>query len=246
MISQNNVIKAFGFFCLVFLLPCFLVSCEENDPKGFNGEDAVYFQADAGNWSNVTDSVTYSFAGKNSKKDVVELLVNLMGYPADHDRTFKVMVNQELTTAKEGIHYEALKSEYTLKSGEMQAVIPVTVMNTDEGLKEKTVQLVVSLLPTDELGLGISSRTTIRIIISNVLTKPSYWDRYSMTYYFGSYSRSKHEMFIQILGRNFPPSASEMSASWSYWQDASTYLNNYFTEHYPVVGSDGKVIEPWK
>ena len=42
-----------------------ICSCEENDPKGFNGEDAVYFQTDANNWAITNDSINYSFAGKN-------------------------------------------------------------------------------------------------------------------------------------------------------------------------------------
>ena len=94
------------------------------------------------------------------------------------------------------------------------------------------------------LELGITERTSVRVLISNILTKPSYWDSV-IKYYFGEYSRTKHELCIEQLGQDFPETSSEFYGSLTYWQVSGQYMSNYFEENYPVRDENGKIIEPW-
>lgn len=229
------------------ILLCTAVSaCQENEMKGYSGTDALYFQADASSWSSKSDSVVYSFAGKENTVYTVNLLVNLQGNPTGHDRAVKVAVDPARTTAQEGLHYSPLQAEYTLPAGQMQMTIPVELRNSDPALEEKSVQLALELLPTDELQLGLTGRTHIRIIVSNILTKPSYWDVYRMDYYLGPYSRTLHESYIRILGKDFPATVEEMMPVFEDWQQYGAYMDQYFTEHYPVYDENGNIIEPWR
>ena len=84
-------------------------ACQENEMKDFDSNGAVYFQLSA-QWSNSVDSVVYSFAGKPEDTYTVKLQVNLMGSAADYERTVRVTLDKQLTTAKEGTHYDALHS----------------------------------------------------------------------------------------------------------------------------------------
>lgn len=230
-----TLILVFGFF-----------ACEENDPKGYNGNDAVYFQTNASNWSEIKDSIEYSFAGKVADVDTVKLLVKLMGNVVNYDRKITPYIVSEKTTAQEGLHYESLKGSYILKADEMEAIVPLVVYNRDARLDEQSFSVTIALKPSDELSLGITKRTQVTVIISNILKKPEYFDRFYLNYYFGPYTRSKHEMMIQIVGKDFPETADEMNANFSFWQEACNYFNNYLKDNYPVYGSDGNVIEPWK
>lgn len=236
--------KKFIYIVSVICALCGMSACEENDPKGFVGEDAVYFQLNAANWADTKDSLVYTFAGKTEDKATVNVLVNLMGLPVDHDRTIRLHVDAGNTTAQEGKHYERLAGEYTLKAGEMQTVVPVVLLK-DESLSERSYRLTLVLDPTDELQLGITQRTVVSIVMSNILTQPYYWEDQWMDYMFGPYSRVKHEIFIQVLGHDFPATSEEYGDQWDYWQEVMYHMNNYFVEHYPIYDEYGNIIEPW-
>ena len=156
-----------------------LVACQENDKTDFDSNGAVYFQVNQGSWSDTRDSIVYSFAGKDGDSQTLNVQVNLMGGAVNYERHVRVVVNSGKTTAQEGIHYAALEEEYILPAEAFSMNIPVVLYNKDPRLEEEAFQLVLDLEPSDDLELGLTARTTVRVIISNILTRP--------------YSRVKHE-----------------------------------------------------
>ena len=104
--------------------------------------------------------------------------------------------------------------------------------------------LALRLEPTDDLALGVTERTEMRVLISNMLKRPSYWDSV-IKYYFGTYSRTKHELCIEILGEDFPETSAEYYENSTWWEVSGQYMSNYFEENYPVYDENGAVIEPW-
>ena len=148
---------------------------------------------------------------------MVNLLVDLMGNPSDHDRMVKIHINESLSTAQAGVHYEPLKTEYILNAGEMQTVIPIVVYNKDPQLEQKAVVLSIALDETNELKLGITNRTQVFLLISNILMQPTYWKDSRLDNQFGPYTRGKR-----------------------------SYINNYLKDNYPVTDREGNVIEPWQ
>ena len=173
----------------IFYIGIFLgllsAACQENEMKDFDSNGAVYFQLSA-QWSNSVDSVVYSFAGKPEDTYTVKLQVNLMGSAADYERTVRVTLDKQLTTAKEGTHYDALHSSYTLPAGAYRMEIPIVLHGNDPELEERTFQIALKLEASDDLQLGLSKRTSARVIISKLFTKPVYWEEYGLEYYFGT------------------------------------------------------------
>lgn len=220
-------------------------SCKENSYDGYTGTPSVYFQLDANNWSNTKDSLVYSFATAESKLYTVNVMIDLQGMPVDHDRAIDVAVDTKNTTAQEGLHYEAVPTTVTLAAGEMQATLPVTILGSDPALENKRVELDLELKANDDFQLGLTGRTHVRIIFSNMLTKPPYWDENYMDYTFGTYSRVKHECIIKVLGRDFPATKEEYASEYEYWTQAGYYMRNWFTDNYPVYDENGYAIEPW-
>ena len=191
-------------------------------------------------------TLLYSFAGKTIAEDTVWLQVDLMGEAVGHDRTLKLSVDAENTTAVEGTHYEALRSSYVLPAGAYQIQVPIVLYNNDPVLENSTLQLAMQLEPTADLQLGLANRTKVRIQMTAMLTPPSYWNDL-LVYYFGPYSKAKHEICIQVLGQDFPASYDEfMSGNYEYWVAAGTYMDNYFYENYPIIDPETNMpIEPW-
>ena len=123
--------------------------------------------------------------------------------------------------------------------------IPVVLYNKDPRLEEEAFQLVLDLEPSDDLELGLTAHATVRVIISNVLTRPYYWEDMYMDYVFGPYSRVKHEYCIRELGMDFPQTLDEYRNNYEAWQAYGKYMDNFFYENYPILDENGLAIEPW-
>ena len=233
-----KILYAIGFWCIL------LVACQENEMNTFDHEGAVYFQLTS-NWSDGVDSVVYSFAGKTIEQDTLWLLVDLMGEAVDYDRALRLVVDAKNTTAAEGTHYAALQPSYILPAGAYQMQIPVVLYNKDPQLEEQPFQLAMQLEPTEDLQLGLTNRTKVRLILTSMLMKPTYYEDL-LIYYFGPYSKAKHELCIQILGQDFPATYDDFDADYEYWVAAGTYMDNYFYENYPIIDPETNMpIEPW-
>lgn len=229
---------------LGMFLGLLLVACQENEMNDFNSDGAVYFQLSS-QWSNTVDSIVYSFAGKTGTTHTVKLQVNLMGEAADHDRTIRVVLDKEQTTAKEGTHYDALQVSYTLPAGAYTMEIPVVLHGDDPALEERSFQVVLRLEASEDLQVGLSKRLLAKVIVSKMLTQPPYWEQAYMDYYFGPYSKVKHEHFILELGTDFPATYDDYREDWELWQAYGKHMDKYFTDHYPILDEYGNAIEPW-
>lgn len=230
----------------IFLLLVAFGSCKDNADYPFTGKDAVYFQLQTESyyWTKTLDSIVYSFAGKGVDQDTLWVRVNLAGEVAAEGRPVIVVVDEERTTAKVGLHYEALQPEYELPRDSVCVNIPVIIYNKDEALENKQVVIALALKPSEALDLGITERLSCRLLVSNMLGKPIYWEQ-TIKYDFGDYSRRKHELCMIELKRDFPVEGSEYSDQRSMWQVYGAYMSDYFERNYPVKDENNAVIEPW-
>ena len=162
----------------IFLCLAVLWSCQDNADYPFKGKDAVYFQLQTDDyyWTQTLDSMVYTFAGKGVEEDTLWVRVNLQGDAVPYARDILVVTDDEKTTAEEGLHYEALKPVYELPADAVYTRIPVIIYNKDEELEKKQVTIALALKSSDELDLGITDRRTCRLLVSNMLGKPLYWE----------------------------------------------------------------------
>ncbi len=232
-------------FYSVVLWGALFAACQENKMDDFESDGAVYFQLNTMNWNDAIDSLVYSFAGKTVEEDTIKLQVNLMGKAVDYDRTFHLIVDAGNTTAEEGVHFEPLKSAYVLPAFAYSVQIPIILYGQDPQLESRSFQLAVKLVATEDLQLGLTNRTFARLIFSNMLTQPSYWEDAYLDYYFGPYSKVKHEYCIQKLGTDFPATYTEFINDWDAWVAYGKYMDNFFYENYPIYDENGNAIEPW-
>lgn len=172
----------------VLFLITVLVSChKEGLPLYQQTQDNVYF-----NFINGNDSVTYTFAYTPGLLiDTIYLPVRISGNRSPKGLSYKVAVTDSGTTAVAGLDYVALQTSYAIPPDSGTAWLPIVVLNNDTLLTQHSVALNLHLVATSDLGVQMPDIITAKVIISNKLEKPGWWDLW-MT----NYSDEKFELFI--------------------------------------------------
>lgn len=195
--NRKSYIKHRTLTALAIMLLGAFASCSENEHDTYVGEDAVYFSE-----TNSSDSIQYSFATGLKSIDTVRINVRIIGEAKDYDRVISYDVMPQ-STAKAGLNYEELSGEVVLPSGMVQTSIDVVVTDLDEKLENSTVSLLVRLKVNDEFTTGYRDRLLAKLNITRQLVRPAYWDM-PLSLYYGSYSKAKHRLCIQLQGFDFP------------------------------------------
>ena len=188
------------------------------------------------------DSIVYSFAKTVETSHVIEVPVEIAGYPADHDRYFRVVVDEALSTAKASIHYKALEDLYVLPKGTFTANVPVTVYSTDKLLDSVAVSIALQIVANDDFPNDFAKSQQALIKVSNMLEKPSMWDMVYGRKYFGTWSKTKYKLILQICGIEELPVYNGPNRY--RLKGYGMKMQNYFREHYPVYDENEQVIEP--
>ena len=90
----------------------FLVSCEKNTDGYYDNIARIYFPS-------TTDSVNFSFGDQimTYTRHIVYMPVKKMGTPATREMKYRITLNEEKSTAIEGVHFTTLQNEYPLLIG---------------------------------------------------------------------------------------------------------------------------------
>ena len=196
-------------------------ACEKQDISVFTTDDSgIYFQRVTSYIYNSTteyygDSVAYSFASaKASVKSVVlSATIRTMGKVVDYDRPFKVVVDQEGTTAIEGKHYEVNLDTVVVPAGKSTAYVRVRFFRTDD-MMEKAVRLAIRLEDNEyfkcyfpEYKNTNAYSATGEMIhgdefafsLSEMYTEPSYWSMFGGSF-FGTWRPKKFIVVKSVCG----------------------------------------------
>lgn len=227
---------------LVFVFLCVVLggisSCKKNEVLKFTEKPAVYFSYPA-----EKDSMTYSFAGNPNGIDTVYLDVSLLGNLLLKDLKYRVNVDEQNSTAIEGLHFKKLDEFYTFSANNVTTKLPIVVYNKDVALETSSVSLVLELEKSDDLDVGYLNKKKLNLIITNQLVKPDYWTILGI--YFGEYSKVKHGICIQLQGHDFPITLAEAFAppyGPSYWMSYGRLAAQYFAENVVFDENDNRIM----
>ena len=137
---------------LAFILPLCMFSCNEDEIMTFEDEDAgIYFQAGRQQrfyinidayydsipveWGRIADHITDT---------VLYTRLRTMGKVRDYDRKVRVVVDQENTTAVEGVHYRVDFSNIVVPAGAAEVQVPVTFLR-DKSLLTQEYRLMLKV-----------------------------------------------------------------------------------------------------
>lgn len=231
-----------------YILPAFIAilfivaGCSKNKMEVYQQKPAVYFAS----FTDQNDSLTHSLAGSLSEADTVYLTINLLGNKLSEDKEFSLAVNPATTNAIEGVHFEKLKEKYVFPKGVFNIQVPVILYKKDALLDSEYVSLGLTLKASDEMDAGYPAKLNARILFTNQLVKPVYWDAL-LSLYYGAYSRVKHNVCIHLQGVDFPATqalAIKAPYSYSFWMSYGRVACLYFTNN--IVNDEyGNRILPW-
>lgn len=253
------------------------ISCKK-EIMGYKGKEGVYFAVRHGNpllsswpyqpFSNV------EFVRINKEEVDFQVKVMITGPVKDYDRTFKLEVNPDSTTAVAGQHYEPFQENWTIPAGQVSTNVTVHLKRTPDletvertlGLRlVATPQLALSFPEWDalpELTAGIvvpefdASLHTLRI--NDIMVEPEVWlgslqsgNRESGT--MGVFTRRKMEFLSEYLGLTYEDFSSEESMPLArtnlIGKDAAAILIARYDAGNPVLEDDGRLMfigsVPW-
>lgn len=227
---------------LIFMIGALSVifsSCTENEREFYSEKQSVYFTDYS---DNEQDSTIYSFAGSSSNEAKVNLSVSLMGAYLTKDAKFKIVVNSAKTDAVAGTDYAVPSEYYTFPANATKVDIPITIYKNSPSLENGHLTLALTLKATEELDIAYSYRKNIRVIFTNKLIKPSYWDMI-LVLYFGTYSKVKHEYLISLMHKDFPLTLKEITDI-QYLMSIGRKATKYYLDNI-VYDENGNRITPW-
>ena len=218
------------FFSIAVVLALLTVfGCQEEELTTYSGDYFVQFEND------LSDSTSISFMfypGKTYMDYAIPL--ELVGIASDKNLTYSVVADPEFTTAT-AKHY-SLPEEQIFHAGRYVDTLYVRLNNTED-LSETSVRILLRIESTSDLLVGKIEQSVAIIWVTNTLAKPSWWDSDIDSYYLGTYSNKKYELFIEVTGIH-DMSDLDDSEKRSY----ALQLKQYLEEH-PTLDENNQYIE---
>lgn len=223
------------FIPYTLLLVLLFSACKKNDVYRYESEtDNIYLHYLDVNGNKDTSTVTFSFAATPGLSvDTIWVPVSIAGKRVSRDRKFVINVVDTATTARENLHYEPLKTFYTMPADSGKINIPLVIKNIDPELANKSVSVTLRVVQGEdfngELPAVIRSK---RYVYSNRLEQPSWWMFWQGN--LGSYSRITHRLFLISGGQDLTnPSAPDgfmgIPRTLYYIENAKTFTRDPFT-----------------
>jgi len=217
------------FLTIILFTLVAVTGCEEQKLETYNGDNFVQFK------KTISDSTNVSFMFYPGK-DYIEfpVILELVGVASNKDMKYKVVVDNSYTTAS-GTHY-SLPAEQLFHAGRYSDTLFVRLNNTAD-LKTKKIRLLLRVESSSDLKMGKIEQSAAVIWITNALSKPAWWNSDIDSYYLGTYSDKKYELFIKVTGI-FDLTGLDANLRRSY----ALQLKQYLSEH-PTLDDNNQYIE---
>lgn len=219
------------------------ISCKKTDQSPyFDGRAALAISGDL-KQGVLSDSLAFSFGTINSaiQDTTIRIVVRAVGKTSGQDRTFKLIVNQQLSNALAG-EYQ-LPTSFVIPANSTGTTLQLKIKKSDR-LKTAVARLVLEVeandqfIPAPRLELKDMPVSGPKFTLSwtSLLTKPAAWDSFppgaAFIYVFGEYSRIKHQLIIDATGIANYDDLVVFSDEWTYiYHKASAWLSAYNAAH---------------
>ncbi|WP_432712371.1 DUF4843 domain-containing protein [Pedobacter sp.] len=266
-------------YMILFQFAIIFMGCEK-EIMSYEGKEGVYFGVRHGSPNSDQNKWPYQPYSNvefiQIKKDVVEfpVKVDISGPVKNYDRSFRVEVNPDSTTAILGKHYEAVQEFWTVRAGSSTATITVKIMRTPD-LEDENKTLGLRLLPTKDFVLSFPEWNAIPALnggtivakfdaslhtlrINDFMVTPGLWlgslqagNKEGGA--FGIFTRKKMEFLTEYLGLTYEDFASSETMPLArvalIGADAAAILIERFNAKNPVLEADGRLMffgsVPW-
>lgn len=258
--------------CVAFAM----AGCKKVELKDYDGKEGVYFYVQYGNPAYDTTYWTahsytpVNFANIIGDRYETKFRVMITGRVKDYDRTFRVGIDADSTTAVEGVHYEPFPTECTVKAGWTYGDVQVTLLRSEDISKEMK-KLRLKLIPSEDFDISFDvwyklsgmlpldpddmdfDPTYHEIRMSDFLSKPPVW---SGGYYdqpgdqemgrFGVFTEKKFRLMCELMELTYDDFTSEETMPDARQQVIQNFMTQYLQRLYdagtPVLEEDGRLM----
>ncbi|WP_162996244.1 DUF4843 domain-containing protein [Mucilaginibacter celer] len=228
----------------VFVVVAALFGCKKDQLLTYGSKDNIYLNYKDKDKNQDTSILTYSFAyNPTLAQDTIWVPVIISGQISKSERKFTISVVDTATTAKAGLHYEALKPTYVMPADSGTVKIPVIIKNSDPDLANKSVKLTILVSGGQDFGSSLPVLLRKRTILYSArLEQPSWWIFWMGN--LGNYSRIKHQLFlissgtVDLVNLSKPDAYLQIPRSLYYIDNVRTFVNDPFAwvARYPEKG----------
>lgn len=260
----------------IMILPIFLSGCEK-DLMDYEGLEGVYFAVQWGSsWGNERTwpyqpytEVQFMKLG-NADTATITLKVMATGPVKEYDRTFRVEVNPDSTTAVENVDYLPLKNDIVIKAGEYSALVPILLVRT-EALQHDTKRLGLKLVENEYFKLSFPQWDAVNgftsgdvqehfdaslheILFNDMMVRPNVWTGTDRSPYqdgaeaglWGAFSRKKLEMICERFDLTYNDFSSTTTMPSVLQNLISKTMSQLLIDRYnakdPVLEEDGRLM----
>ena len=230
------------FYVLVVIAVLF--GCKKDQLLTYGSRDNIYLNYKDKDGNQDTSVLTYSFAyNPTLAQDTIWVPVIISGQRSKTERKFAVTVVDMATSAKAGLHYEALKPSYTMPADSGTVKVPVIIKNSDPELANKSVMLTILVSGGQDFNSSLPEALRERSIrYSSRLEQPAWWIYWMGN--LGTYSRIKHQLFLissgttDLVDMSKPNAFLQIPRSLYYIDNVRTFINDPFAwiARYPDKG----------
>ncbi|MCT4646824.1 MAG: DUF4843 domain-containing protein [Carboxylicivirga sp.] len=216
-------------YILLILVLGLLASCrKDNIDLEYEQTPELYFGS--------SDSIVVSLVGVPIA-DTIYVPINLLGQNSDAEHEFLLSIDENLSTAQPGVHYD-LPNEFFYPDSVVTYQLPIVIYSKDESLLENTFVLKLSLESNANFGIAFEDRKSYSIYITKELLKPDSW----RDFFFGTYSKVKYAKLAEIAGKPLPKSS--INSELEFWRAVGAKLNEYYSNNI-VYDENGNLIVSW-
>lgn len=185
----------------VILVAGSVAACTDEDYKVYDTtqKDAVFFEY-IDDKEEIATSVHYDFNYNIANEYTIEVPVRLMGMPADHERTFKVVPVADKSDMVEDKHY--VVETTVLPANAVETILRVKLLrDKDPQLQEKAFTVTLELVESEDLRPVGQKDFTISYSDIRPTERPEWWSTWSPL---PQYSFEAAQVFFEYFYRLAP------------------------------------------
>lgn len=213
-----------------------LWSCSEVDVTDYSSDNFIQFAKTA------KDSTVFSFAYDQSMTTgTVKLKLNCIANLSAENRTFGIQYRPEESTAQAGVDFVMPDEEQILLANDSVAYVEIQ-LNKSDNVKAKDLLLVFEVNDYGDFKPGLKDYRKNRVIVSNQLTRPLWWDDWHVDNGLGSWSETKYLKFMEIT-KVSDLTLDRDGGTMSYSEMRAHVLKfKYWLQDHPIPDEDGKTM----
>lgn len=208
-------------------------ACSEEDVKAYSSGSYIYFN------KSINDSTVFSFAYEPELTEgVVSLKLNTISNLENYDRAFSVKFLAEESTAQEGRDFTYSANELIVKANDSIAYMTIDVKK-NKSFEGSSVKAIFEISPNEHFEQGLLKNRKAKVVISDKLSQPAWWDSWHKSSGLGEYSDKKYALFIQEM-KVYDLTLDEDGGSMDYYTMRGYVLMfKYWLVEHPQKEEDG-------